>query len=50
MKVITVKPVIESQRVSLNEEICKKLDVKKGDFVSFIEDDKGDIVIRKVVV
>ena len=34
-------------RITLTKEIRKKLKVKVGDIVAFIEDDRGNIVIKK---
>lgn len=47
MKVITCQKVIESRRVTLNDDICEILGVQKGDFVQFIETD-GKLFIQKV--
>ena len=48
MRLITCQKVITSNRVSLPEDLRKKLQVKEGDFINFIEDDSGKVIVRKV--
>lgn len=46
-KVVSVSKVSSGLRISLTREIAEKLGVKEGDFVVFVEDGKGNLIIKK---
>jgi len=48
MKAITCKPVIDSNRISLSKEVREILNVKRGDFIQFIEAGDGGVLLYKV--
>jgi hypothetical protein len=45
---ISLVKVIESNRITLEVDVRSKLDVQKGDFVAFVEDEHGQLIIKKV--
>lgn len=46
-KVLGNSKVQPNNRITLIRQIQKKLNVKTGDIVVFVEDEKGNIVIKK---
>lgn len=46
-KIIANSRVQPGFRVTLTKEIRRKLKTKVGDIIAFIEDDRGNIIIKK---
>ena len=46
-KVLGSSTVQSNNRVTLVKQIQKKLNVKIGDIVIYVEDEKGDIILKK---
>jgi bifunctional DNA-binding transcriptional regulator/antitoxin component of YhaV-PrlF toxin-antitoxin module len=46
-KVVGSSKVQPNNRVTLIKQVQKKLNVKVGDVVVFVEDEKGNIIIKK---
>jgi len=48
MESITCQKIIASNRICLTEPVRKILNAKEGDFINFIFDEQGHIVLKKV--
>jgi AbrB family looped-hinge helix DNA binding protein len=46
-KIIANSRVQPGFRITLTKEIRRKLKTKVGDIIAFIEDDRGNIIIKK---
>ncbi len=47
MKFLGSSRVSSGNRIALTVEVVKKIKTKRGDFIIFEEDDKGNIIIKK---
>ncbi|MGD6932595.1 MAG: hypothetical protein ACQCN5_00120 [Candidatus Bathyarchaeia archaeon] len=47
-KILGVNRVQPNNRITIIRQVQKKLNVNVGDVLMYIEDDKGNIIIKKV--
>lgn len=47
MTLLDCKRIMKESRVVLSRPICEKLNLRPGDMVNFIEEEKGKIYIKK---
>lgn len=47
MQVLACQKIISGVRVHLPDELCKELDADIGEFVMFVKDEDGKILLQK---
>ncbi len=50
MKQIAIVKVAQGCRIPLGREVCRKMELSKGDYVAIYETDSGEIALGKPLI
>lgn len=48
MKIINTSRLLIQNKLTIKEDVLKKLNIKPGDIVAFLKSESGDIIIRNM--